>query len=222
MPSKTTIKNSKSSQPINPILLILLGGALFILFLALIFKVYLGFIGSGSQLSKSFMDAFVKMTPSRNSQNPISQWLEYNDDKYGFSLKYPSDYRYQDNKQNTQNIYSGTFLPTEKSRAMDGVVLRVMNKGKAKTLAEWLNAYSTEKTRKETGSINYPLMGVTVGKSVVVDGITQAAFTQNIALADIISDGTIYFLDSAVVVLVHPQGKADNNYRQMVESFKAN
>ena len=197
--------------------MLILISVLVIIVLGFIAKVvWMGYIGSASESSRGLMTFFIKNTPSKNSDQPVSEWPVYADKKFGFSMKYPSDYIYTVDNEAENNVQTVVFSPKDKSRKMDGIVLRVMARGKSKDLNTWISTHLTAKDLTEIENAQNMVANAHNVKMMNLNNLESASFIQNIRISDAQADGTLVLLDQYVLALVHPQGKADENYRQMV------
>ena len=124
--------------------------------------------------------------------------------------------------QGENNVLALAFQPAEGGLAkINSVVLRVLDRNNAPSLQDWTNKYviSYDSNDERVQGKGYILFGVKDMNNTTVGGKEAIIYTLENPYVSGKSEGTMLMSDQYVFVFLHPQGKADNTYKQMVESL---
>lgn len=195
------------------------GSVLVVILLVIVVLVVVGFITlqPGGLLSK----ALIQNLPTKDTSAPISQWVAYESTDPKFTLKYPPDFTYK-KMQGENNVFALAFQPSEGGLAkVNSIVLRVLNRNNAPSLQDWANKYviSYESDDERVQDKGYVLFGVKDMNNATVGGKKAITYTLDNPYIGGKSEGTMLMSNQYVFVFLHPQGKADSTYKQMVESL---
>jgi len=196
-----------------------------VVLIVVLFGVVFFIRGTGNSSSMTKSDSVPTAVPSEVMvREESTNWLTYNDPKYGFSISYPDNYATQSSDLAIKRLGALgeiDFVPKDnKGVETDAIFLTVFANNPVNTPLGWVRENVTGKEKESTSSsgVNYKFYQAMDVVEATVGARPAVSFIQSFGDSPSQSETTVVSNGRYILLLTKTKGYVDNIYQKMLSS----